>query len=239
VKFGRGVETFSQTMVFVRLFLSLLLLFNSVCGGPHARSPLSIPVSGAQKSVYPVSSLSSVSSVTKKGGKKKGDRAVEDTAVTSGLKNALASALSAMTCKLLLQPFDTLKTVQQHSPTAITLGEASQVCWERGGWGGYYRGVGASVLGSFPSVGLYFGVYQGVKKMLQDKFPGPSEDPTDINVGAIVVAAAVGNTVASVARVPYEVVKQRLQAGIYESTGGAIKSMWLAGGVREFYPLNR
>jgi hypothetical protein len=36
----------------------------------------------------------------------------------------------------------------------------------------------------------------------------------------------VGNTVASVFRVPYEVVKQRLQAGVYANTRIAITTMY-------------
>lgn len=48
-------------------------------------------------------------------------------------------------------------------------------------------------------------------------------------------SAAIGNTVASVFRVPYEVVKQRLQAGMYASTGQALRTMYQEGGVAAFF----
>lgn len=48
-------------------------------------------------------------------------------------------------------------------------------------------------------------------------------------------SAGIGNTVASVFRVPYEVVKQRLQAGIYDTTGQALSQMYAQGGVLAFF----
>jgi len=44
--------------------------------------------------------------------------------------------------------------------------------------------------------------------------------PNDLfwTLAGVAASAGIGNTVASVFRVPYEVVKQRLQAGVYDST---------------------
>ena len=53
---------------------------------------------------------------------------------------------------------------------------------------------------------------------------------------AIASSAAIGNTVASFSRVPYEVVKQRLQTGEYTSTLQALKHMAANGGMRAFFP---
>lgn len=54
---------------------------------------------------------------------------------------------------------------------------------------------------------------------------------------AIGLSAAIGNTVASFSRVPYEVIKQSLQTGQYTSTSQAISNMWKDGGMRSFFPL--
>ena len=51
----------------------------------------------------------------------------------------------------------------------------------------------------------------------------------------VAASAAIGNTVASVFRVPYEVVKQRLQAGMYASTGQALRTMYQEGGMAAFF----
>lgn len=51
----------------------------------------------------------------------------------------------------------------------------------------------------------------------------------------VAASAAIGNTVASVFRVPYEVVKQRLQAGMYASTGQALRTIYQEGGMAAFF----
>jgi hypothetical protein len=54
---------------------------------------------------------------------------------------------------------------------------------------------------------------------------------------SIGLSAAIGNTVASFSRVPYEVVKQALQTGQYSSTMEALSTMWKTSGMRSFFPL--
>ncbi|GMI33171.1 hypothetical protein TeGR_g9767, partial [Tetraparma gracilis] len=145
----------------------------------------------------------------------------------SSLRNGLASGLAAGSVKLLLAPFDTIKTLQQHhrslgpgslGSAPLSLAGAARKLLERGGAGELYAGIGVTVVGSMPSVGLYFGVYL-----------------TTLNV---MCAAATGNAVASFSRVPYEVVKQKLQTGFYPSTGAALAGMWRSGGVGAFFPSN-
>ena len=72
-----------------------------------------------------------------------------------------------------------------------------------------------------PSVGLYFGVYSFCKRRFQDWNP-------DYPTFNIALSAAIGNTVASTARVPYEVIKQQLQTGHYTSTLEAMQNLSLA-----------
>jgi len=117
-----------------------------------------------------------------------------------GLKNGLASALAAACVKLTLQPIDAMKTVQQYSNNKYTLWQAARLLHKNGN---FYAGVGVTVLGSMPSVALYFGVYDYCKRQL----------PIKQRLPRVALAAAVGNTVASFSRVPYEVVKQQLQTG--------------------------
>ena len=127
-----------------------------------------------------------------------------------------------------------------------------------------YAGLGVSALGSMPSVGLYFGVYSYCKRVIEPKLiqcigieqrrrrqcwkeaadrNGKNAEATIIcsdkvlhNL-AIGLSAAIGNTVASFSRVPYEVIKQSLQTGQYTSTYQAISNMWKDGGMRSFFPL--
>ena len=105
-------------------------------------------------------------------------------------------------------------------------------------------GLGVSVIGSMPSVGLYFGVYSYCKRILiphLDLHFGPESkhrlDSRLLFSISVTTAAAIGNTVASFSRVPYEVVKQNLQTGLYTSTWQALTEMTKEGGLRAFFPL--
>ncbi|GMI13160.1 hypothetical protein TrVE_jg121 [Triparma verrucosa] len=161
--------------------------------------------------------------------------------VVASLKNGLASGMSAGCVKMCLAPFDTIKTLQQHSRSLdgslpLTLTGAAKELIKRGGVGELYSGVAVTVLGSMPSVGLYFGVYHYCKKK-GSEIINKTDKPHPLAATAnIALAAAVGNTVASFSRVPYEVVKQKLQTGAYSSTLTAITSMYSLSGVRAFFP---
>ncbi|CAM9348628.1 unnamed protein product [Ectocarpus sp. 12 AP-2014] len=145
-----------------------------------------------------------------------------------GLKNGLASGLAAACVKTVLQPFDTMKTVQQFSTTRMTLLQAGRDLLARGGVPELYQGLGVTLVGSMPAVGVYFGLYQFVKNQMDAK-QGISP------YLSITVSAGVGNFIASFFRVPYEVVKQRLQVGQYPTTMVAIQSIYREGGLLGFF----
>lgn len=99
-----------------------------------------------------------------------------------------------------------------------------------------------------PSVGLYFGVYSYCKQIMSPFFIScfGSERTNNnkqylsdnaLHTISIAISAAIGNTVASFSRVPYEVVKQSLQTGQYTSTMQALTKMWTTSGFRSFFPL--
>lgn len=152
--------------------------------------------------------------------------------VVEGLKNGCASGMAAACAKLLLQPFDTVKTLQQANKGSLGMLEAAQDLVSRKGVSALYTGLGVTLVGSIPAVSVYFGVYQAVKKALLQALP-PGLGWSLLGVAA---SAGVGNTVASIFRVPYEVVKQRLQAGMYVSTGQALRTMYRTeGGLLAFF----
>eukprot|EP01035_Chromulina_nebulosa_P018865 gene18865-24650_t len=136
--------------------------------------------------------------------------------LSDGVKSGLASGLSAALVKAILQPFDTIKTVQQAERfrqnawnTGVSVVRARGIC-------GLWSGIGITVLGSSPSVAVYFGLYSAIKSKLIKVFPSSMKLP------AVAISAAIGNTVASVLRVPYELIKQRLQTGQFTNTFEAI-----------------
>jgi solute carrier family 25 S-adenosylmethionine transporter 26 len=81
-----------------------------------------------------------------------------------------------------------------------------------------------AVVGSMPSVGLYFGIYSFCKKTFQQL---DHENYEQRQTLYIALSAAIGNTIASASRVPYEVVKQKLQTKAYASMADAMRDLSL------------
>lgn len=143
-----------------------------------------------------------------------------------GLKSGIASGLAAIVAKVILQPFDTIKTVQQYQ-TATNLGPIGtgiDIVKKRG-ISGLWSGIGVTVIGSSPSVAIYFGVYSSCKKRLSLMFP------PNMKYVVVALSAMIGNTIASVFRVPYEVFKQRIQAGQHLTTWEAVSYSWKNEGI--------
>jgi hypothetical protein len=86
-------------------------------------------------------------------------------------------------------------------------------------------GIGVTVIGSMPSVGLYFGLYSFCKKTFQQIDPQNYEQRQTLYIA---LSAAIGNTIASASRVPYEVVKQKFQTNVYVTMGDAIRDLSLS-----------
>lgn len=147
----------------------------------------------------------------------------------SGFKNSLASGLAAGCSKLLLAPFDTIKTIQQAALVSgkapLSLSKAAQEILKRpNGFLEFYAGVGVAVVGSMPSVGLYFGIYSFCKKTFQQ---WDHENYGQRQTLYIALSAGIGNTIASASRVPYEVVKQKLQTQAYANMADAMSDLTL------------
>ena len=140
--------------------------------------------------------------------------------IPDGIKNAMASGLATAVVKTFLQPLDTIKTVQQAQKIKLGPIKAALQVIEQRGIRGLWSGIGITIVGSTPSVAVYFGVYSSVKTQLVQIFPA------EFKLLAVALSAAVGNTIASVLRVPYEVLKQRIQMGRHPSAWAAVQYSW-------------
>eukprot|EP00899_Mesostigma_viride_P021890 jgi/Mesvir1/29702/Mv00935-RA.1 len=148
------------------------------------------------------------------------------------LEHFVAGLSASFATKLLLQPFDTAKTVMQGTRASMAGGANMAACMRHivatRGVPGLYTGLLGSMATSAPSTGVFVTVYETVKAALTKAAPATTPF-------APMVAALVGNMVASVVRVPPEVVKQRVQMGLYPNMVAACGTMWQQGGVRAFY----
>lgn len=119
--------------------------------------------------------------------------------IPDGMKNAMASYLATVLVKVLLQPFDTIKTIQQIQTVPQGVFATGARLVRARGIAGLWSGTLVSAFGASPSVAVYFGVFSSAKKRLTALMP------FEYRFLAISLAAAIGNTVAAVLRVPYEV----------------------------------
>lgn len=120
------------------------------------------------------------------------------------LVHLLSGGLAAGAVRAALQPLDTCKTRLQSGGLA-TLSVR-----------GLYRGVVPGVIGIVPAAALYMATFQALKSMLCRRTPRKFRN------GAIALAAGIGDVAASLVRVPCEVLKQRLQVGLYPNFGHAL-----------------
>ena len=114
-----------------------------------------------------------------------------------------------------MYPMDTIKTrIQIAHPQPLR-------------WQGLYGGVGGSLVGQVPYGVLTFGSYEMYKSALLSK--------NVPKVWSYALAAILGDLTGSVWLCPSEVVKQQLQAGMYDNTRQAFFNIWKTRGLQGLY----
>uniref|UniRef100_A0A7S4PML0 Mitochondrial carrier protein n=1 Tax=Guillardia theta TaxID=55529 RepID=A0A7S4PML0_GUITH len=149
-----------------------------------------------------------------------------------GLKNSLASGLASAAGKTLLHPFDVIKTIEQRSHEKLGVWEAGRrVVKESGFCSLFTRGLDVTLIGSVPSTAVYFGVYQFLKRKFTQQLG------LEYKLTAVALSASTANFIAAFFRVPTEIVKQRVQAGMYPDATSALKLIFADGGFLAFFEL--
>lgn len=130
----------------------------------------------------------------------------------------LAAAAVARTASIFaMYPVDAIKTrIQMEQQNVLRLD-------------GIFNGVVGSLLGQVPYGVLTFGSYEMYKQTLLDRFP--SARPVFLYAGA----AVAGDLTGSGWLCPSEVIKQKVQAGMFASTREAVASVWREKGPLGFY----
>ncbi|XP_078445123.1 uncharacterized protein LOC144714278 [Wolffia australiana] len=145
---------------------------------------------------------------------------------SSVLKSALAGGLSCALSTSLLHPIDTMKTRVQASTLSFPelISKLPQI-----GVRGLYRGSVPAILGQFSSHGLRTGIFEVSKLVLVNVAPTLAE----IQVQSL--ASFCSTILGTAVRIPCEVLKQRLQAGIFDNVGEAIVGTFQNDGIRGFF----
>ncbi|KAK8350231.1 hypothetical protein V6Z11_A06G198200 [Gossypium hirsutum] len=143
------------------------------------------------------------------------------------LKSAFAGGLSCAFSSAVMHPVDTVKTQVQAS-TTLTFPEIMSKIPQIG-LRGLYKGSIPAILGQFSSHGLRTGICEVSKLVLINVAP----NLPDIQVESM--ASFFSTVLGTVARLPCEVLKQRLQAGLYDNVGEALIGTWQQDGLKGFF----
>ncbi|XP_058098295.1 uncharacterized protein LOC131243165 [Magnolia sinica] len=144
----------------------------------------------------------------------------------SVLKSALAGGLACALSTSLMHPVDTMKTRVQASTLSFPelVSKLPQI-----GLQGLYRGSIPAILGQFSSHGLRTGIFEASKLVLINVAPTLPE----IQVQSL--ASFCSTVLGTAVRIPCEVLKQRLQAGIFDNVGEAIVGTLRQDGFKGFF----
>ncbi|PKA48509.1 Protein mitoferrin-like 1, chloroplastic [Apostasia shenzhenica] len=131
----------------------------------------------------------------------------------SVLKSALAGGLASALSTFMMYPIDTMKTRVQASTLSFPelVSKLPEI-----GLQGLYRGSIPAVLGQFSSHGLRTGIFEASKLVLINFAPSLP------NIQVQSMASFCSTVLGTAVRIPCEVLKQRLQAGIFDNVGEAI-----------------
>ncbi|KAF6150521.1 hypothetical protein GIB67_030322 [Kingdonia uniflora] len=144
----------------------------------------------------------------------------------SVMKSALAGGLASALSTSLLHPVDSIKTRVQASTLSFPelIAKLPQI-----GVQGLYRGCIPAIFGQFTSHGLRTGIFEASKLVLINVAPTLPE----IQVQSI--ASFCSTIMGTAVRIPCEVMKQRLQAGIFDNVGEAFFGTLRQDGVKGFF----
>ncbi|KAL8108875.1 uncharacterized protein LOC141671758 isoform X2 [Apium graveolens] len=149
-----------------------------------------------------------------------------DIPAESVLKSALAGGISCAFSSFIMHPVDTIKTQVQAS--TVTLPEII-VKIPQIGARGLYKGSIPAVSGQFFGHGLRTAICEASKFVLV--YLAPTLPDIQVQSATSLCSTVLGTTF----RVPTEVIKQRLQAGIYENVGEALTGTWQQDGLKGFF----
>ncbi|KAF9593418.1 hypothetical protein IFM89_022883 [Coptis chinensis] len=144
----------------------------------------------------------------------------------SVLKSALAGGLASALSTSLLHPVDTIKTRLQASTLSFPelVSKLPQI-----GVQGLYRGSIPAILGQFSSHGLRTGIFEASRLVLINFAPNLQEFQVQS------ISSFCSTVLGTAVRIPCEVLKQRLQAGIFDNVGEAIVGTFRQDGLKGFF----
>eukprot|EP01147_Barroeca_monosierra_P006655 gene6655-9434_t len=151
--------------------------------------------------------------------KASGSELPQRSALASTLAGAFGGCVAGPVVDIVLYPIDTVKTRLQ----------SSQGFFKAGGFRGVYRGLSSAALGSAPAAACFFASYEGTKLAMglfvRDEYAVVRE----------MTAGSIAEMTTAVVRMPFEVVKQQLQAHIHPTTRECVSHIFSNKGITGFW----
>jgi hypothetical protein len=105
------------------------------------------------------------------------------------LINTLSSATAGLIGRFICHPIDTIKAKVQVTETR-SFRQIVQTTWKQEGFSGFYKGLGAVLLGGVPGVVVYITSYDTCKSKLLESKTG-RENPFLVYLSSGIIAEAV------------------------------------------------
>lgn len=132
-----------------------------------------------------------------------------ETRKPSFLTSLISGGIAGTVTDIALFPLDTIKTRLQ----------SAQGFRKSGGFRGVYKGLSAAAVGSAPGAAMFFSTYEMSKQYVEAAPWAQTLHPSLIHMAC----ASLGEVVACLVRVPTEVVKQRMQAGLHSTIASVVR----------------
>lgn len=145
---------------------------------------------------------------------------------------AVAGFLATALGDLIIAPIDTIKTLQQGSAgSSLSMLGATQQLLQRGGPLALFAGAESYVPADAVAGGLKFFTYEWVKAWGAK----PGRVPPRLMSLWVFLCGGIAFIASSIALTPGELIKQRLQTGMYNSILQGITTIWRTEGLLGFY----
>lgn len=154
-----------------------------------------------------------------------------------------AAAMAGGAARLLSHPLDTIKTLSftgfaGHAASSkletkrMNFISAAKMVWDVAGPAGFYRGVGITVVGAVPGVGLYLSSYNWVSSRLQQEVRRRCEQQGwGLHAAVSFISGILAEAFSCLVWVPIDVSKERMQTqppslpGRYSGSWNAVKTI--------------
>lgn len=148
------------------------------------------------------------------------------------VEHLVAGATASAAAVAAMHPMDTIKTVIQAAGTTVkpsTFGALSTTL-RTGGIPALYKGLSGSLSGQVPAGAVKFAAFEGLTQFATSLSPKRKTGPA-----ADFACAALAFVCCSVVLVPFELMKQRVQAGMYPGLVSGFRTLLRSEGPKALY----